>query len=115
MKIRINEFAIKWLERFKKENYNFYLIFDADEFPDDCKKLGFIMDCGYSFIDKYGEDVNTYIGLKRKIDNVYDIQILGFGIFSQWRYFNHWSYFHPDGEEIDWFILALTRLAELTK
>ena len=109
----IYEFAIKWLDKFKN-NYNFYDIFDNQEFPNECLNLKFEMDCGNSFINKYGSNATTYLGLKEKINDVEDLLILGSGIFSQWRYFNHWADAHPNEEDINWFILALEKLMILT-
>ena len=105
-------FAMKWFNKFKN-NYNFYDIFDNLDFPNECKRLNFEMDCDNSFINKYGSDATTYEGLKNKIDNIDNIKILGSGIFSQWRYFNHWADAQPEEDDIKWFILCLNRLKEL--
>jgi hypothetical protein len=84
---------------------------------DDCAALGFEMDCGHAFSEKYGNAANNHEALDRIIDDVTDITLLGSAIYSQWRYFNHWAY---TGAEIlepqnrAWFILALSRLAMLS-
>lgn len=84
---------------------------------DDCVALGFEMDCGHSFSEKYGQAANNHEALDSIIDDVTDIPLLGSAIYSQWRYFNHWAY---DGAAIlepqnrAWFILALSRLALLS-
>lgn len=84
---------------------------------DDCDALGYKMDCGDSFSERYGKAVSNYEELNRIIDDVNDIDLPGSAIYSQWRYFNHWAY---DGEEIlefenrSWFILALNRLVRLS-
>ena len=83
---------------------------------DDCAALGFEMDCGHAFAEKYGSAASDSNALDKIIDEVDDISLLGSAIYSQWRYFNHWAY---SGEEIlepknrAWFILALSRLAVL--
>lgn len=112
---RTYEFAIKWLEKFREENINFIEL--VDHFmADECEELGFVMDCGNSFEEKYGKAVFDYNELKRIIDNVTDVKLLGSTIYSRWRYFNHWAY---TGEEIlkpenrAWFITALERLSVL--
>ena len=83
----------------------------------DCDALGFEMDCGHAFSEKYGNAANNHEALDRIIDDVTDISLLGSAIYSQWRYFNHWAY---DAAEIlepknrAGFILALSRLALLS-
>ncbi len=70
-----------------------------------------------AFSKRYGNAVNNYGELKKIIDYINDIELLGSAIYSRWRYFNHWAY---DGEEIlelknrSWFILALNRLVILS-
>lgn len=84
---------------------------------DDCVALGFEMDCGNAFSERYGKAVSYYEELDKIIDDVKDIELLGSAIYAQCRHFNHWAY---AGEETlkfkncSWFILALGRLAMLT-
>ena len=72
--------------------------------------------CGHAFSEKYGNAANNFEALKRIIDQVTDIPLLGSAIYSQWRYFNHWAY---SGAEIlepqnrEWFIIALSHLGKL--
>ena len=74
------------------------------------------MDCGESFIAAYGEEAwNTNKGLSAVIDKADDVNILGSALFSQWRYFNHWSYEHATEEDKEWFLTILRRMQELTK
>lgn len=113
-KQEILNFSEKWIRKFQDKNMNFYDIFDTDEFSNECRRLKFEMDCGKSFEDKYSSDAFRHLDcLKKIINTVDDINVLGNAIFSQWRYFNHWSYSHPDEDDITWFITALTRLDEL--
>lgn len=112
---QIKDFAVKWVDKFRDPDINYLEL--VDHFiSDDCAALGFKMDCGNAFSEKYGEAVNDYEELLKIIDDVDDIDLLGSAIYSQWRYFNHWAY---SGTEIveyknrSWFILALSRLAIL--
>ena len=112
---QIKDFAVKWVDKFRDPDINYLEL--VDHFiSDDCAALGFKMDCGNEFSEKYGEAVNNYEELLKIIDDVDDIDLLGSAIYSQWRYFNHWAY---SGAEIvenmnrSWFILALSRLAIL--
>ena len=58
---------------------------------DDCSALGFEMDCGHAFSEKYGNAANDSEALDKIIDSVDNIPLLGSAIYSQWRYFNHWA------------------------
>ena len=114
---QIYKFAIKWRDKFSDPSTN-YLDLVGCQMADDCAMLGFEMDCGNAFSEKYGQAINNYEELKRIINNVTDISLLGSAIYSQWRYFNHWAYY---GSEIlepqnrEWFILALTRMMILSE
>ena len=110
---QIHDFAVKWCDKFRDQNINYIEL--VDHFmADDCEALGFEMDCGHAFSEKYGQAASSHEALDRIIDDVMDISLLGSAIYSQWRYFNHWAY---DGAAIlepqnrAWFILALSRLA----
>ena len=112
----IHEFAVKWCDKFRDQKINYIELVDH-YMAEDCAALGFDMDCGHAFSEKYGNASNDSEALDKIIDDVDDIPLLGSAIYSQWRYFNHWA---CSGEEIlesknrTWFILALSRLALLT-
>ncbi len=113
---QIHDFAVKWLDKFRDLNINYIEL--VDHFmADDCATLGFQMDCGHAFSEKYGQAANNYEALEKIIEDVTDIPLLGSAIYSQWRYFNHWAY---TGAEIlepqnrNWFITALVRLEKLS-
>lgn len=112
---QIYDFAVKWCDKFRDQNIDYIELVDH-WMADDCAALGFEMDCGHAFSEKYGDAASKVESLNRIIDDVTDIPLLGSAIYSQWRYFNHWAY---TGTEIlehqnrAWFILALSRLALL--
>lgn len=112
---QIHEFVVKWREKFNDPNITDIELCEH-YLADDCVALGFEMDCGHAFSEKYGTAVDDHEALARIIDEVTDIPLLGSAIFSRWRYFNHWAY---SGAEIlepenrAWFMTALTRLEEL--
>lgn len=113
---QIHDFAVKWCDKFRDQNIN-YIELVEHYMADDCAALGFVMDCGNSFYEKYGNAINDYKELDKIIDEIDDIQLLGSGIYSNWRYFNHWSYSASEILEFhnrSWFILALSRLAILS-
>lgn len=109
---QIYEFAVKWYDKFRDKNINYIELVDH-YMADDCEALGFVMDCGHAFSEKYGKAVNDFEALERVIGQITDIPLLGSAIYSQWRYFNHWAY---SSEEIlepqnrAWFTIALSRL-----
>lgn len=78
--------------------------------------LGFEMDCGKSFIAAYGHEAwHSLDELKKTIGKIDMIHILGSALFSQWRYFNHWSYGPPTEKDKEWFLIILRRMKELIK
>lgn len=113
---QIYEFAVKWCDKFRGQNINYIELVDHYR-ADDCDALGFDMDCGHAFQEKYGHAVSNHESLDRIIDDVTDILLLGSAIYSRWHYFNHWAYtggkiLEPNNRA--WFILALSRLALLS-
>lgn len=113
---QVHEFAVKWCDKFRDQKTNYIELVDH-YLADDCEALGFEMDCGHTFSEKYGDAASDNEALDKIIDDVDDIPLLGSAIYSRWRYFNHWAY---SGAEVlepknrAWFILALSRLALLT-
>lgn len=112
---QVLDFSTKWCEKFRDKNINYIELVDH-YMADDCAALGFEMDCGHAFSEKYGNAAHDCEALDTIIGQVTDIQLLGSAIYSRWRYFNHWAY---SGEEIlepqnrAWFTIALSRLGEL--
>lgn len=113
--IQILYFVDKWLNKFLDETTNYIELVDH-YMADECKALGFEMDSGASFTEKYGHQAGNIDVFCHIIDQVTDISILGNAIYSSWRYFNHWAYsakeiLYPENRQ--WFIVALIRLGEL--
>ena len=114
---QIHDFAVKWCDKFRDRNINYIEL--ADRYmADDCAALGFEMDCGHAFESVYGNAIYKCNELKKVIDDIIDISLLGSAIYSRWRYFNHWSYsgaeiLEPENRE--WFIIAFSRLALLSE
>ncbi len=113
----IKEFAKKYLNLYKSpETSGYYL---EEYFGEDCIRLGFVMDLGKSFIRAYPNADVFYNpdNLRRIIDSIYDVNLLGSAVFSQWRSITHWDYcgnlLSPENRE--WFIIALTRLLQLAE
>lgn len=83
------------------------------ELDGDMFALGFNMDCGEEFLQRYPEG-NTLEGLRAVIAEIDDAPLLGSGIFSHWRYVTHWTWEgEPSEEDLEWFRLAVKRLEEL--
>ncbi len=117
VKLQVSEFANKWIEKFENPNVTEREILDH-YFADDCFALGFEMDTGVAFEEKYGKAVYDLEALKQIIDEVTDVPLLGSALFSRWRYYNHWA---MGGESVldiqnkEWFISALYRLKVLSE
>lgn len=114
MKERIHAFAERYFNIFRNPSSTNRQT--EENFADECFSLGFKMDCGESFCEKYNKAFNNYEELDKIIDEIDDPIFLGTAIFSQWRYITHWSYnAHPLDEEYrPWFIIAFSRLATIT-
>ena len=113
---QVHDFATKWIDKFRDQKINYFELVDR-YMSDDCAALGFQMDCGHAFSEKYGNAASRYDELDKIIDDVTDIDLLGSAIYSRWRYFNHWAYDAStilENENRSWFILALSRLAILS-
>ena len=65
----IYNFANKWVKKFEDQNINYLEIVDGT-MGDECRTLGFEMDCGRAFSNLYGEAVNDYEKLSVIIDEV---------------------------------------------
>ena len=72
------------------------------------------MDCGKSFLIACGEEAwHSHRELTAAVEKIDDMKLLGSALFSQWRYFNHWSYEHATEEDKEWFLIVLRRMQEL--
>lgn len=66
---QIHDFAVKWCEKFRDQNINYVELVDH-YMADDCAALGFKMDCGKAFSEKYGNAVHNHEALDRIIDEL---------------------------------------------
>lgn len=116
IKTFVEKYIDYFLTKFSPDSRSYYDLFDSPTFPDECWNLGFEMDCGKSFIAAYGHEAwNSHRELSSVIDKADNIIILGSALFSQWRYFNHWSYGPATEEDKEWFLIILRRMQELIK
>lgn len=114
----LEDFCRKYIDFFEhyneEEPRNDFQIFDDMTFPKECETLGFNMDCGYSFIKAFGEQVWLYPdGLEDIVKHSDNKKLIGSAIFSKWRFFNHWANSGPTEKDIEWFLIMLRRLQEL--
>ena len=114
----IKTFTEKYIDyfmtSFDPESASYYDLFDSPTFPNECWSLGFEMDCGESFIAAYGEKAwRNEKELALVVNKINDMKVLGSALFSQWRYFNHWSYGHATEDDKKWFLTILRRMQEL--
>jgi len=78
--------------------------------------LGFKMDAGNSFIEKYSKEAFYHSeDFKTVVDSINDIALLGTAILSRWRYITHWTQSSLlEKENRQWFVLAFERLAKIS-
>ena len=114
MDSRIHDFADHYFNLYRDPRTTNKQV--CDGFAEKCFDLGFEMDCGNAFCERYPKAFNDYTELEKIIEEIDDPQFLGTAIFSQWRYVTHWSYCsHPlDPEFRPWFISAFGRLMTIT-
>lgn len=114
MKEQIHAFANHYFDIFRDPKASNFQV--EEGFAEKCFALGFEMDSGNSFCEKYPKAFNDYSELDKIIEEIDDPQFLGTAIFSQWRYITHWSYCsHPLDEQYrPWFITAFGRLVTIT-
>ena len=51
---QIHDLAVKWYDKFRDQNINYIELVDH-WMSDDCAALGFEMDCGHTFSERYGQ------------------------------------------------------------
>lgn len=105
----ISDFCCKWRKCF--ENFNIHRF--EDEFGRDCAGLGFVMDGGNGFREKYHTMPSEPEDLQAVIDNVDDLEVLGSLVYSYWRYLTHWCMAFNVEQSVEWFDIAFWRMAEL--
>ena len=113
---RVHALALKYLELYSSEDTTEDDV--SKTYSDECFSLGIRMDCGESFIEKYGVEATKSADAFQAIrDRICDVDILASEIFSYWRYITHWSESSDclDAENRAWFIAAWSRLAEITE
>lgn len=116
-KHKIRCFALVWAQMYKNHATTPGTYFEDNEFMGEgLADLGFIMDCGESFKQQFpDQSYSTGNSAWERLINQLDIQTLGNTIFSQWRYWNHWSMAPMEEADYQWFVISLSRLAELAK
>lgn len=112
---QILKFSRKWLRIFEKASYA-EIDYSGHQFPDDCRSCGFCPDHGQSLEEACSgafEDVDVLDGI---IDEAACIPMLGAAAFSKWQILGSRPHEFSKKEAEDsriWFILVLSRLAEL--
>ncbi len=112
--LKIYAFASKWLDLYKSDDTPNWKL-ESSEFAEECRSLGFEMDSGKAFEDAYRCVTVSNEVMRNVCRMVTDIDLLGSGIFSQWRYWTHWGQrdlTEPDIRE--WFCYGLSRMVALS-
>lgn len=113
MKMNLRQFARKYLRLFRDELVSWQEI--SETFADECRALGFVMDCGHGLTEAAGGNSDVFLDWKcfgAFMGEIHDPEILGSAIFSRWHYVDH-----GDGpltaDTKKWFLLAFQRMEEL--
>ena len=108
----IHKFAVSWLDVFQNSTEEHDTLLMQDQMVE----LGFPMNAGDTFCNAYGSQAfRTHKELQRIFSSITDVQILCSGILSRYRAITHWwsqDVLGPGNRE--WFIVALSRLLQLT-
>ncbi|MBQ7525815.1 MAG: hypothetical protein IJT09_05210 [Abditibacteriota bacterium] len=101
----------RWKGKLKKFDDEF-----LHSFCYDCESLGFEMDVFETFERFYpGCNDSRSKKLDGVIDSIYDVDLLGWAVYSQWRYWNHWADASMHEPDLDWFLTVFRRMKELTR
>ena len=71
----VYNFAVKWNEKFRDPDIDYMELVDH-YLADDCSALGFEMDCGHAFEEKFERAIYDARALDTIIENVNDISLL---------------------------------------
>ena len=116
-KLYIHYFAVRYIDMFNDPKADYLKL--ENDLGKDCGDLGFDMDVGESFIERYSKDAfHKADTLERIINDVDSVDILCNGIYSKWRYITHWAGVTESllsEENKKWFLIALNKLAQLTQ
>ena len=81
---KICNFSNKWLDKFSAEDPNLQDLIDV-KMAEDCLELGFSLELGHEFLRKYGNETSKLAKLKKIIDEVNEIDLLGSVILSSFK------------------------------
>ena len=114
----VREFAMFWANMYANhKKIDFYYFKEGVAMGQGLRSLGFVMDSGESYRRSFPDSAfpSTLENLRKDLPDM-DLSLLGSLIFSQWRYWNHWSDYEPmEEEDYEWFVIALKRLQELAQ
>ena len=113
---KIHKFALKYLNLYQNPSQAKEFESFEENFGKECFSLGFKMDSGKSFVERFPSKAAWEVEEFEKIsDQIKDAKFLGTVIFSKWRYITHWLEEFPfENKFRKWFISAFQRLAEIT-
>lgn len=111
----IHRCAVQWRAVVEAPAVSWRLFDDFEPLGAKMAALGFQMNCGAAIEAAYpGIHWSDLTEWQSLLPQIADVPLLTSAIFSQWRYWNHWSAAPPSDADLRWFALAFARLAELT-
>lgn len=113
---KIHGFALKYLNLYKNPSQAKGFEDFEENFGEECFALGFKMDLGKSFCEKFDSKAVWEVEEFEKISyQITDAKFLGTAICSKWRHITHWLEEFPfENKFRKWFISAFQRLTEIT-
>ena len=115
-KSKIRRFSLIWVQMYQNHAAIPFCYFEDMEYvAEGLADLGFEMDCGKAYCEKFCESALPNLDELKHFLPEMDLQTLGNLIFSQWRYWNHWSEAKMEEQDYEWFVFAFSRLAELAR
>ena len=113
----IHQFSVKWRALFSDPEHLPRAIFnDYEPLGAEMAALGFHMDCGTAIEAAYpGLNWSALNVWRQLLPKLTDTSLLTSALFSQWRYWNHWSVSPLTESDYQWFLLTFSRLMELTE
>ncbi|WEV39063.1 hypothetical protein OZX58_02155 [Lactobacillus sp. ESL0680] len=113
---QVHKFAYKWRKSFSDPDIDYHELIDFN-FYNDCDRLGFKINSA-DLVLKYRDAIFDYQALAKTVSKITDVSQLGTLVFARWQYFHNLENKQVQQilkfENRSWFLIALTRLWNLT-
>ena len=110
---QIYSFALQWKDKFYNQQIDCSEL-HSNQLAIDCEKLGFNLDDGHRFVERYGKAAYDYEALESIFDKVEDILLLGSAIYLNRQFCVYNELAMTSLSNRSWFLIAFQRLIQLT-